>query len=91
MSNLQGSHEIMDLYSGKRITRRKVHEIPISPAIVKLVDNMGAAQGITSLKIRSCKGEIEFPDDWIAGVDYEQDSDSEEEDYEEEHSQQEDI
>ena len=69
----------------------RVDEIPISPAIVKLVDSMGAAQGITNLKIRSRKGEIEFPDSWIAGVDYEQDSDSEEEDYEEEHSQQEDI
>ena len=69
-SNIQGGHELMDLNSGRLITRPRVWEIPITDIVIKAVEKMGAKQGIKSLKLRNRRNDIFYPTDWIAGVDY---------------------
>ena len=49
-NNLQGGHELMDLNSGRVITRRKVIEIPITEIVIKAVNEMGERQDFKSLK-----------------------------------------
>jgi hypothetical protein len=89
--NQQGGHELMDLNSGKLITRNIVHEIPVTDVVIKAVETMAYAQGFTTLKFKN-RNKIIFHDaDWIAGVDYddnEEDNDDESytgEDNDEEH------
>ncbi|MGC8483976.1 MAG: hypothetical protein ACP5OE_10085 [Thermodesulfobium sp.] len=39
-NNIQGGHELMDLNSGRVITRPRVWEIPVTPVIVRAVEDM---------------------------------------------------
>jgi len=74
----QEGHELMDLQTGKLITRRRVTEVPVTPVVIKAVEAMAAKQGITSLEFADRKkknmdqGIAFHPADWIAGVDYEE-------------------
>ena len=74
----QEGHELMDLRTGKLITRRRVTVLPVTPVVVKAVEAMATKQGITSLKFADRKkrstddGVAFYPADWIAGVDYEE-------------------
>jgi len=43
--NIQGGHEVMDLASGRVITRGRVIEVPITKTIIEVVENMGYEQG----------------------------------------------
>ena len=86
---IQGGHEIMDLSTGRVITRPKVTVIPISDIIKKKVEDMATEQGIKSLKFFNRKKEELFHDtDMIAGVV--PDVDSEESDNEDQDSYNED-
>eukprot|EP00980_Cylindrotheca_fusiformis_P021605 scaffold8458_cov76-Cylindrotheca_fusiformis.AAC.1 len=86
-NNIQGGHEIMDLYTGRVIVRLKVIEIPVTQTVINRVEKMAEDQGFKSLKFmdrnRQTTMEI-FPDaDQIAGVydddDEYEDSDSDSE------------
>jgi hypothetical protein len=68
--NQQGGHELMDLNSGQLISRNIVHEIPVTDAVIKAVENMAYHQGFKSLKFKNRNGVIYHDADWIAGVDY---------------------
>jgi hypothetical protein len=68
--NQQGGHELMDLNSGQLISRNIVHEIPVTNAVIKAVENMAYQQSFKSLKFKNCNGVIYHYADWIAGVDY---------------------
>ena len=86
--NQQGGHELMDLNSGKLITRNIVHEIPVTDVVIKAVETMAFAQGFTTLKFKN-RNKIIFHDaDWIAGVDY--DENEEENDDDEPYTQEDD-
>eukprot|EP00978_Attheya_sp_CCMP212_P000843 scaffold1766_cov39-Attheya_sp.AAC.3 len=78
--NQQGGHELMDLNSGKLITRNIVHEIPVTDVVIKAVETMAYAQGFKSLKFKNRHGVIFHDADWIAGVDYDDNDEEEEED-----------
>jgi len=69
--NIQGGHELMDLNSGRLITRQRVWEIPVTDVVIRAVEKMGEEQGIKSLKLQNRRRTIFYPSDWIAGVDYE--------------------
>ena len=69
LSNIQGGHEVMDLHTGKVITRRKVTEIPITKLVIKAVEQMAKTQGFQSLKFKNRNGVVFHETDWIAGVD----------------------
>ena len=87
LNNIQGGHELMDLNSGKLITRRNVTEIPMTTSVIKAVETMAYKQGFKSLKFKNRHGVVFHPADWIAGVEYEDDqnqNDNEDNDNEEE-------
>ena len=81
IKSMQGGHEVMDLNSGRMVTRYKVTECPVTPLVIKAVEAMAAKQNIKSLKFKNRHGVIFHPADWIAGVDYEEDEDPNDEDY----------
>ena len=68
--NIQGGHELMDLNSGRVITRRKVTEIPVTELVIKAIEQMAYNEGFKSLKFKNRCGVIFHDTDWIAGVDY---------------------
>ena len=78
--NIQGGHELMDLNSGRLITRPRVWEIPITDIVIQAVEQMGEDQGIKSLKLNNRRNIIYYPADWIAGVDYADATDANEDD-----------
>jgi hypothetical protein len=51
--NQQGGHELMDLNSGQLITRNIVHKIPVTDVVIKAVEAMANAQGLTTLKFKN--------------------------------------
>ena len=79
--NIQGGHELMDLNSGRMITRQRVWEIPVTDVVIQAVERMGEEQGIKSLKLQNCRKTIYYPADWIAGVNYDDDNENEDENY----------
>ncbi|MGC8547340.1 MAG: hypothetical protein ACP5MU_06795, partial [Thermoplasmata archaeon] len=80
VDNIQGGHELMDLNSGRLITRPRVVEIPITNLVIKDVEAMAEEQGIKSLKLQNRRKTIFYPADWIAGVDYMNENDDDNDD-----------
>jgi hypothetical protein len=76
-NNIQGGHELMDLNSGRVITRPRVWELPVTSLVIKAVEAMAEEQGIKSLKLQNRRKSEFYPADWIAGVDYEVERDDE--------------
>ena len=68
--NKQGGHELMNLSTGKLITRPRCWEVPVTDIVIKTVEKMAAKQGVKSLKLTNRSKTIFYPADWIAGVDY---------------------
>jgi hypothetical protein len=60
MTNKQGVHEVMDLATGRVITRMRVVEVPATDLVVEVVERMGEEQGFKSFKITNRKREIVF-------------------------------
>ena len=85
-NNQQGGHELMELNSGKLITRKRVKIIPVTDVVIKAVEAMADAQGFRELKFKNRHGKHFHDADWIEGVDYEEsehkDDDDEEAAYE---------
>ena len=87
-NTMQEGHEVMDLNSGRKITRsRIVATLPIPPHVTAAVEQLGYDQGIKEYKFKNRRKVIFHPTDWIAGVEYthnddenntEEDSDDEE-------------
>jgi len=70
LRNKQGGHVLMDLKTGRRITRHHVVEVPITDLVIQAVEAMAEAQGIKTLKLQSKHGNRLYPADWLAGVEY---------------------
>jgi hypothetical protein len=61
----------MDLNRGKQITQNIIHEIPVTNVVIKAVETMAYyAQGFASLKFKNRHGVIFHDVNWIAGKDY---------------------
>jgi hypothetical protein len=67
--NLQGGHDVMDLRSGRVITRRNLKDLPVTDLVIQAVENMAIQQGFTTLKFTNRRAPSIYPADWIAGVD----------------------
>ena len=76
-ANQQGGHEIMDLNSGRMITRSVVRQLPVTDVVIKAVEAMAYSQGFKTLKFKNRHGTVIHDADWIAGVDYEEKDDDE--------------
>ena len=73
--NKQGGHELMDLMSGRVITRPRVVEIPMTDRVIKTVEAMAFQQGIKSLKFSDRYANLIDTANPIAGVDDEAEDD----------------
>ena len=89
--NLQGGHELMDLRSGRVITRRRITEVPVTELVIQAVEHMAIQQGLHTLKITGRNTQPLYPADWIEGVEYNQNIDRNDEDYHDEDSIEEEI
>ena len=69
LNNIQGGHEVMDLNTGKVITRRKVTEIPITRLVIKAVEAMAKREGFKSLKFKNRNNVVFHDTGLIAGVE----------------------
>ena len=67
--NRQGGHRVLDLRTGKVITRAQVTALPMPEWVIARVEKLAKRDGIKELKVQSRAG-------WIAGVDSDSDSDS---------------
>lgn len=89
ISNAQGGHQVLHLATNEVIVRRKVTQIPITPAIIKAVEALARRDNVTPFKMETKHGVLLY-DASTAGVDPQQDennnddqqSDDEDEDYE---------
>jgi hypothetical protein len=81
-SNRQGGHIVMDIATGRVITRSRVTVVPVSDGIIRAVERMAARDGIQTLKILDRNKRLLNPDVWFAGVGPQnaENSDSESED-----------
>jgi hypothetical protein len=69
---MQGGHELYDLNSGRVITWARVTQIPVTDMVIKAIEHIAEDQGFKSLKFKNGKGAIFHNADWIAGVDYDE-------------------
>ena len=68
--NKQGGHEVMDLTTFRPITRPRVWQVPVTDLVIRAVEQKAEDQGMKSLKFTNRRGQPLFPANWIAGVDY---------------------
>ena len=87
LENIQGVYELMNLLTGKIITRHKVAEIPINKEIIDRVEFLAKQDDIKpDLIFKTKSGEV-IPDDvLIAGVDDEDNTTTTQETDSDEHS-----
>ena len=68
-----GGYELLNLMTGKVITRRKITEVSITQEVINVVEQMPKDDGMKpDLVFKNQKGEILLDDDFIAGVDIDQ-------------------
>ena len=68
-SNQQGSHGVMNLHTGKPITRNKITPVLMTKLALNQVEKMARDQGITKIKFTNKRG-MQLPhSNWLAGVD----------------------
>jgi hypothetical protein len=72
VNSMQGGHELYDLNSGRVITRARVTQIPVTDVVIKAIERIAEDHGFKSLKFKNRKGAIFHDADWIAGVDYDE-------------------
>jgi hypothetical protein len=69
--NLQGGHELLHLPTNQIITRQYITPSPITPAVLKQVNDIATMENMPQgLKIQSKTNNILYDHAWIAGVDY---------------------
>ena len=70
VENAQGGHECMHLNTGKKIVSTRFQPLLITDTVIKQVERLATAQGILSFKITTKNGNVLFDSAQIAGVDY---------------------
>jgi hypothetical protein len=74
LSNQQGGHELLHLGTGHVIMHRNVTPIPLTQHVIDLVHAMAERDGMPNgLKIENKAGLVLYNSSWIAGVDYDDD------------------
>jgi hypothetical protein len=51
--NMQGGHDILDLNSGRVITRARVTQIPVMDVEIKAIEQIAEDQGFKTLKFKN--------------------------------------
>ena len=82
MRPVGNSHEVYDLSTQRIIERRRMTVLPITPTIIKAVEDIATQQNQKGLRIKTKRGLTIYDSTWTAGVDYESDEDEDDSDYE---------
>ena len=69
---IDNGHEIYNLQTQSVIARRDLTVLPVTPTIIKAVNDIAAAEGQQGLRIKTKRGDIIYDSSWTAGVDYEE-------------------
>ena len=68
--NAQAGHLLMDLNTGKQVTRNKVKVLPITRQVIDIVEGMARDEGVLQLRTYSRRnGAVILDADLLAGVD----------------------
>jgi hypothetical protein len=86
VNSMQGGHELYDLNSGRVIARARVTQIPVTDVVTKAIERIAEDQGFKSLKFKNRKGAIFHNADWIAGVDFDENI-QQEDDYDKDYNE----
>ena len=78
--NRQGGHEVMDLTSGRVITRPRVRVLPATDLVIKRVEHLARKDGIKTLKFADRNGQVIRTTDFLAGVGTQNGDDTDEDD-----------
>ena len=79
-NNLQGGHDLMSLHTGELIQHGgKITEVPITQVVIDAVECMAKKEGFKSLKFKDRNKVVFFDTDWIAGVDFDNENEQDEE------------
>ena len=71
VSNKQGGHELLDLRTGRLITRRKITPMPMTQSVIDLVHGLATREKMPDgLKITTKTGQVLYDSSCLAGVDY---------------------
>ena len=74
-------HDVFDLKTKRTINRPKVTKMPITPSVIKAVEDIAEAEEQKGLRIKTRTGNTIYDSSWTAGVDYDEDDMSDDEDY----------
>ena len=71
LSNVQGGMELLDLHTGRIITRRRVTVVPMTQQVIDRVEDLARNDEMRGLKITTSLTGVEMADDtaWPAGVE----------------------
>ena len=64
-------HEILNLATGKPITRPRVWEVPLTDSVIKRVKSLAKKDGIKSLKLTAKNGDRLLTTEWEDDMEYE--------------------
>ena len=76
---MQGGHVLYHLVTKSVIRRPKVTVIPITTSVIEAVERLAKADGMTGLVLHSKNGTKFYDSSWIAGVEYTQNENENEE------------
>ena len=77
--SMQGGHVLYHLVTKSVIRRPKVTVIPITTSVIEAVERLAKADGMTGLVLHSKNGTKFYDSSWIAGVEYTQNENENEE------------
>jgi hypothetical protein len=75
---LQPAYELLNLDTGKIITRRNIRPVPVTNQIINRVHELADADGMKHLRVTDKYDNKLLPAAWLAGVDYDENLDDEE-------------
>ena len=76
---VRNGHELYNISTQCVITRPHVTELPIPPTVIKAVEAIAASQKQKGLRIKARNGQVLYDSSWIAGVDFLEDDESNDE------------
>ena len=68
-NNIQGGHDVMNLATGRVITRSQVTEIPLYACMIEAVEHLAKTEGFKQLTFTAKDGTILADSDLLTGVD----------------------
>ena len=91
----QGGHVLFNLTTNRIITRRQATIVPMTTAVITMVERLAKADGMTNFVLQGRDGSKFYDSTWIEGVDYSEDDFYDDvyadEDYAEDDDRQQDV